>query len=109
MRRAVAAGVDLSNAEQQLGDWFRGSVSLVDALWAVIEPQAKSLDVDRDTFERNCCGDTLDEALEALIAGIVDFFPSQRGRLLTAAAAEIKREIAELVSKTQTENSATQS
>ena len=43
MRRAKAKGVDLSMPVSQLQQFVMDDVHLTDALWAVLEPDAKAL------------------------------------------------------------------
>lgn len=97
MRRSAAAGVDLSKVEEYLGDFYRGSVSLVDAVWAVISPEAERMRVDRETFERRVSGEVLEQMIEALRGGLTNFFPSRRGELIELADAEIRRELTDLL------------
>ena len=99
IRRSAAAGVDLSKIEEHLGDFHRCAPSLVDAVWAVCCDDAKGLGVDRDEFEQRLTGDTLEDAREALISGIENFFPKARGKLIRAAADEVAGQIAALVAQ----------
>lgn len=108
IRRSVALGVDLSLVEDHLGDFHRGSVKLVDALWAVLSPDAELQKVSREEFEQQITGETLGEALDALLAGLRDFFPSQRSQLIERADADVKNQLEKLLAlpNTSTESPA---
>lgn len=101
IRRSAAGGVDLSMLESHLGDFYRGSILLVDALWAVLGPEADKQNIDRETFEAGMVGEAMVRGREALLAGCTDFFPSQRAKLMHAANAEIVAEIRGLLSLSQ--------
>ena len=96
IRRSQAAGVDLAMVEQHLGDFYRCGQSLMDALWAVCGPGANC---SQEQFEEAICGETLEAAREALLAGVVDFFPKSRAKLITAAVAEVREQLANLESQ----------
>lgn len=97
MQRSQAAGVDLSRAEEYLGDFYRGSALLINALWAVVGPEATKVGVTREMFEQGIRGETIEAAREALLAGLEDFFPKSRGELMRVAADEVAAEIRALV------------
>ena len=96
MKRAKAAGVDLSLTEELLGDFFRGSPLLAEALWAICKPQAGGL--TQEQFEAPRRGQVLADAIDALVAGLVDFFPQQRGKAREAAVRQVKEQIEALLS-----------
>lgn len=96
MRRAKAAGADLSNAEELLGDFFRGSVLLIETLWAIHEPEAIKRGIDREAFEAAVSGAAMEKAREALLEGLSDFFSPTRAELLRAAVAEVAAQIQSL-------------
>lgn len=98
LRRSTAAGVDLSIVEDHLGDFYRGSPKMLDALWAVLSEDANTQNVDRDDFENSITGDTIESARDALLQGLKDFFPSQRAALIAAAAEDVKTQIEKLIS-----------
>jgi len=104
IRRSAAAGVDLSKIEEYLGDFYRCSPLLVDAVWAVCCDDAYGLGVERPEFERRLTGDTLEAAREALISGIENFFPKGRGKLIRAAANEVAEQVAALVEQVAAEH-----
>lgn len=97
IRRSAAAGVDLSKIEDHLADFHRCSPALVDAVWAVCSMDAKSLDIDRDNFENRLSGEVLEAARVALIAGVEDFFPPGRARLIRAAENEVATQMRALL------------
>jgi len=99
MRRSAAAGVDLSKVEMYFGDWFRGSHTVVDALYAVCQPECerwKPAPLDRDSFEARIVGDVVPAAAEALVDALQNFFQKERAELLADAVQETKAEFAQL-------------
>ncbi len=96
MRRAKGAGVDLSKVEEHLGDFYRGSVSLIDALWAVVAKQAETAKLSLADFEAGMTGDAISRGTEALVEGLRNFFPPSRSKLIAAANDEVKDGMAEL-------------
>lgn len=97
MRRSTAAGVDLSLVEEHLGDFHRGSPKLIDALWAVLSPQAEEAKITREHFEDRMTGAVLEQAKDALLGGLEDFFPPSRGALIAAAEKEVKQQMEKLL------------
>lgn len=93
MRRSVAADCDLSQIEGDIGDFHRGSVKLIDALWAVLSPEAAKVGVTLDQFEAGMFGEAIERGREALLAGVADFFPKARGLLIGQASQEVAAEI----------------
>jgi hypothetical protein len=93
MRRSEAAGVDLSMVEVYMADFHRGSIKLIDALWAVLSPAAKAAEVTKEQFEQAMGGEAMILGREALLAGCKDFFPPSRAELITQADREISAEI----------------
>ena len=87
----------MSKVEEFLGDWYRGSASLVDALWAVCGIGVT--DITRDDFENAIDATVIDQAREALIESIKDFFPPSRSELIAAAVAEVEAALASLLSQ----------
>jgi hypothetical protein len=90
----------LSLVEEHLGDFCRGSIKLIDALWAVVGPDATTQQVTREQFEDALTGQHMDEARGALLEGLRDFFPSQRAELIAKAAAEVQGQMAQLLDST---------
>lgn len=101
MRRSVAVGVDLSQVEAHLGDFFRGSTKLLDALWAVIGPAATAVGVSQEQFESGIVGEGMERARVALLAGVRDFFPKSRAEVIDAAESELHGEIRSLLSQSR--------
>lgn len=77
-------GVDLLDAfdGKLLGRLADDPVLLVDTLYLVCKPQADERDVDDTGFAELLVGDTIEQAASALVRGIVDFFPQDRGAVL---------------------------
>lgn len=96
MRRSREAGVDLSMFEELLGDFYRGSDKLVAALWAVVEPWARSRELSRDAFEDGVRGEVITAAREALIQSVAAFLPSDRAAMILLASQDVQNQLAEL-------------
>lgn len=98
MKRSRLAGVDLSMVEEMLGDFYRGSDKFIDALWAVISPEAAALKIDRDEFEGAIRGDAMQAARDALLEAVIGFFPSDRALMIQEANDQVREQMAELLS-----------
>ena len=94
MRRAKAAGVDLSKIEESLPDLYRCGVELSEAVWACLDLRGGA--VNRDEFESALVGDAMEAARDALLQAVIDFFPEHRRRLIAGAIADVRRQMAEL-------------
>jgi hypothetical protein len=55
---------------------------LVNTLYAVCKPQAEERSVTEEQFGELLVGDTIEQAAEALVRGIIDFFPKDRRPVL---------------------------
>lgn len=53
---------------------------LVETLWVVCEKQATAAEKTPEQFGELFDGETLDQAVKALLNGTIDFFPKARGR-----------------------------
>jgi hypothetical protein len=65
-------------------------VLLVDTLWVLCEAEAKGRDVSPAAFAKALAGDPIEDAVNALVEAITDFFPTRRRSLLRAAAAKTR-------------------
>lgn len=57
---------------------------LAGSLYAILEPEAKRLNVSPEDFALAIRGDSLETAVDALLKAIADFFPKGRRMILTA-------------------------
>jgi len=73
---------------RQLGE---DPVLLVDVLYALCLPQAERDGIDEDAFVEGLVGDAIESAADALVEGLVDFFPQRRAALLRAIFAKTER------------------
>jgi hypothetical protein len=53
-------------------------------LWTMVEKQARERGVDEDSFGNSLLGDVVEEASDALIAEVINFFPSGRRKIFQA-------------------------
>jgi hypothetical protein len=60
-------------------------VLLADVLYAVVKPEADTKQISDADFGRALAGDAIGAATTALLEDMVDFFPSQKRRLLGTA------------------------
>ena len=65
-------------------------VLLVNVLYVVCEPQCTKLGVSDEDFGASLGGDSIETAVNALLDGLIDFFPSGRRRLLATALAKTR-------------------
>lgn len=63
---------------------------LADVLYAVVKPEADARGVDDADFGRALAGDAVTAATQALLEGLVAFFPTPRARLLRQALAKLE-------------------
>lgn len=94
MRRSKARDIDLSMPIPQLRQFFLDDVFLFDALWAVLEPDAKQAGLTVEQFENGMNGEVLDAARECLWAALSDYYPDEKKRMLSSAIATVQRELA---------------
>lgn len=57
-------------------------ILLVNTLYAVCKPEAEQRDVTEEAFGELLVGDAIEHAVEALVRGIIDFFPKDRREVL---------------------------
>jgi len=57
-------------------------VLLVDVLYAICKPEADKLGVSDEDFGASMAGDAIEQATEALLDEIVDFFPSAKRQVM---------------------------
>lgn len=65
---------------ERLAKLLADPVSLVDVLFVLCQDQARMLGLTDEDFGRSFGGDTLEQAAEAFLAELVDFFPNPRIR-----------------------------
>jgi hypothetical protein len=80
-------GIDLADLSgktlERLAD---DTCLLVDVLWVLCRATAKERSVSDRQFGEALVGDPIDQATEALLEAILDFFPSRKRALLRAVA-----------------------
>lgn len=85
-------GVDLADTTgQTFAKLQQDPVSLVNSLWVIVEKQALQRGVTDEQFGASLVGDPIEEATEALLNAIVDFFPRRKREILRAMLARQKR------------------
>jgi hypothetical protein len=65
-------------------------IMLCDILLALCKPQADSEQISPEDFGRGLAGDAIDDAVRAMLDGMVDFFPPRRRELLRKAMAKME-------------------
>lgn len=91
------AGIDLGKAirsEQSLSDLLFGDPSdLVKVLWVLVSKKAEERQVTPEEFAHGFDGPALEQATEALLQAIADFFPRSRvaAALKTGLAAALEK------------------
>ena len=66
-------------------------VLLCNVLYSVCKPQADKEDVTDEEFGTGLGGDALDEAVEALLGAMLDFFPQRRRTVFETALEKMRR------------------
>ena len=62
----------------RLGD----HVKIVQVVWAIIEPDAERKNVTLQNFLENITGDSIADAMQALLEGLRDCFPTNEAKLI---------------------------
>lgn len=97
MRRAKTAGVNLSHAVEQIKEFVTDDVFLCDALWAVVQPQAKELAITQEQFEAAIGnGDVLEKARIELFESLCEYYPDPKASMLQAALKMLAAEMAKV-------------
>ena len=78
------------NESQSLVMLYQDPMTLVDVMYAVCKPQADLANITDEQFGELFDGDSLESATEALVQGILDFFPPRRRLLLEKAVVKLK-------------------
>ena len=66
-------------------------ILLCDIIYAMCKPQADAASVTDEDFGRAMAGDAIDNATQALLEELVDFFPQRRRALLTKVLDKLKK------------------
>jgi len=66
-------------------------ILLCDIIYALCKPQADAAGVTDEDFGRAMAGDAIDNATQALLEELVDFFPQRRRALLTKVLDKLKK------------------
>lgn len=77
-----------------LTDLAKDPVKLVGVLWVIVEEQAAKPGITPEQFGRGLAGDSLEDALDALVEAVTDFSPRRQRKLLRALTAK-STEVAE--------------
>jgi len=70
-------GDDYADTLVELG---QDIVKLVDVLYAIAKPQADALEITDESFGEGLFGDSINDATNAFITSLVEFFPSEKKR-----------------------------
>jgi len=70
----------LDNNLEGLSELLSDVVKLVDILYVLCKDQADALGVSDEDFGRALGGDSLEQAVDAFLEELVDFFPNRRAR-----------------------------
>jgi hypothetical protein len=91
--KSLLDGVDLMEAVdgKLLQRMLDEPVLLCDIIYALCKPQADAAGVTDEDFGRAMAGDAIDNATQALLEELVDFFPQRRRALLTKVLDKLKK------------------
>ena len=70
---------------------YDDTILLVDVLWVLCREQAQKANITDVQFGEALVGDTIERATEAVLAAILDFFPSRKRTLLQTLASKGQR------------------
>lgn len=92
-------GVDIVNVSKPAFSDLGDILTLVDVLSVILTPQIEEAGLTEHDFACRLAGDAIEDAANALIAAIIEFFPSRQRDLLTRVSerAEAMRTQAELM------------
>ena len=93
MRRAKRNDIDLSMPVSQLMSFVMDDVFLTDALWAIVETDAKAKGITLEQFEQGLDGKVIAAAREALWEALYGYFSVPKAEMLRAAVASVAKEI----------------
>lgn len=93
MRRAKRSDIDLSMPVSQLQSFVMDDVFLTDALFAIIEPDAKAKGVTLEQFEAGLDGKVFAVARESLWEALYEYFDVGKSEMLRAAVASVAAEM----------------
>lgn len=84
--------IELDNSKTSLLDRLASDpILLVDVLYAVCKPQADQIHVSDSDFGEAMTGQTIDDASDALLQEIVDFFPEAKRQAMTRVLSAARR------------------
>ncbi|MCK4603006.1 MAG: hypothetical protein KAU28_11100 [Phycisphaerae bacterium] len=83
----LMGAVDGTLLERLVGD----PVLLCDIIYCICKTEADAKEISDEDFGRAMAGDAIDHATAALLEELVDFFPSQKRRLLAKALGKLKK------------------
>lgn len=87
-------GVDLATAAtdpQKIGPIIEDPVALADVLYCVLEPKLTAQGVSDDAFGAALAGEIIIAARDALLAGLIDFFPQPQRDVLALAIGKARQ------------------
>ena len=69
-------------------------VVTIDALWAIVSPNAKERNVTQEQFDAGFDGKTMDSARDSLWEALAEYYSGPKAEMLRAAVASVKQELA---------------
>ena len=104
-------GIILNDRMQALADLVGDPVLLIDVVYAICKPQCEQRGISDEEFGQSFSGQTLQDAYDAFMQALIDFFPNRQSRILqnlvktTNQAAEVlatkaEKQTAELTAET---------
>lgn len=94
MRRAKTQNIDLSMPVNQLREFVMDDVFMVDAIWAVIQPDADAKGISKEQFESAIDGKAIESARDALWVALEEYYPDPKAQMLRAALNSVAAETA---------------
>ena len=102
LRKCKSKGLDLCRCIEELDKYLMDELFIVDAIWNIIELEAKGKDpkVSKEGFELAMDGTSIAAARDALWSSLEEWFDEKKSRMLrealAAAEAEIEKALSDL-------------
>src|SRR5690606_1434326 len=106
-RRLRSADYDLMSYEaagEQIPRLYQDELAMSEAIYAIVLPQAQARNVSEEQFLDAMTPEVFDQAREALMAALPDFFSGRKKKAIAATIAHLSRELETLMRQVLTES-----
>lgn len=99
----VKLGTILQDEFRPLQEMFTDPVKTVDVLYALCQPEADRCKISDEQFGESMVGDALENAVDAFMEALADFFPSRQSQMLKRLFQKVKQYQTTLAEKAEAE------